>query len=653
MILERLILQNFRCFGPEPETIRLGNTLTAFIGTNGAGKTAVMLALLRLFGISGDHRRLRRQDFHAAATEKDTPAQRTLVLEAILAFPELAKADADHAAVPEFFQQMAADEAGILKCRLRLEATWTNDGSVEGAIDFKYRAVRTLAAAFTDEDCSDLSAIDRARVQMIYIPATRDGTSQVTSFLRGRLWRAVNWSAEIREELGTAGSSLNDAFEAEAAVELITEAVARRWKEVHTGGTDAEPKFRPIDLRFEEFVRKIEVLFEPDEEGRARGLEDLSDGQRSLFHIAMTAATLDVERRIAEGEDGFQEQGIPLPALTLVALEEPENNLAPFYLSRIIRQLVDLAGDGRAQAVVSSHSASILARVDPGDVRHLRVVPKTRTARVREIPLPDKADEAGKFVREAVMTYPELYFARFVILGEGASEEIVLPRLADAMELPIDRSFVAIVPLGGRHVNHLWKLLAAIEVPYATLLDLDWGRNGGGWPRIKVAIDQLMNNGVKANALFTAAELKAGVEEAIKALLSRDLQDEDGFKDWIERLRKFNVFFCDPLDLDMTMLEAFGDEYRVLEPGMEGPDAEDDTAPRVVLGKKGDPDAYSDGWDGDFRWYRYLFLGRGKPVTHMRVLSRVSDPVLVKKCPEVLSALLGEVVSAIEDGDDR
>ena len=30
-----------------------------FIGTNGSGKTAVMLALLRMFGVSGDQRRVR------------------------------------------------------------------------------------------------------------------------------------------------------------------------------------------------------------------------------------------------------------------------------------------------------------------------------------------------------------------------------------------------------------------------------------------------------------------------------------------------------------------------------------------------------------------------------------------------------------------
>jgi hypothetical protein len=101
------------------------------------------------------------------------------VLEAIIAFPEL-DADGDGgAAIPEFFHQMAAEEAGKLKCRLRLEATWTDDGSLDGAIEQKYRAVRTFGP-FADADCTELKATDRARIQMIYVPATRDGASQVT-----------------------------------------------------------------------------------------------------------------------------------------------------------------------------------------------------------------------------------------------------------------------------------------------------------------------------------------------------------------------------------------------------------------------------------------------------------------------------------------
>ena len=57
----------------------------------------------------------------------------------------------------------------------------------------------------------------------------------------------------------------------------------------------------------------------------------LSDGQRSLFHLAMTAATLDVEARIAADPAavGFHADGVLLPALTLLAVEEPENISRP------------------------------------------------------------------------------------------------------------------------------------------------------------------------------------------------------------------------------------------------------------------------------------------------------------------------------------
>ena len=88
------------------------------------------------------------------------------------------------------------------------------------------------------------------------------------------------------------------------------------------------------------------------------------------------------------------------------------------------------------------------------------------------------------------------------MLGEGASEEVVLPRLAEAMGLDIDRSFVAVVPLGGRHVNHLWRLLTDLDIPYATLLDLDWGRAGGGWGRIKTACTQLLANNLTPQDIF-------------------------------------------------------------------------------------------------------------------------------------------------------
>ena len=120
---------------------------------------------------------------------------------------------------------------------------------------------------------------------------------------------------------------------------------------------------------------------------------------------------------------------------------------------------------------------------------------------VKAVELPERR-EAVKFVRGAMLAFPELYFARFVVLVEGDSERIVLPRLAEAEGFLVDPSFVAIVPLGGRHVQHFWNLLNGLSIPFATLLDLDLGRNGGGYGRVKTAISHLIEQGVPRKDLL-------------------------------------------------------------------------------------------------------------------------------------------------------
>jgi len=232
------------------------------------------------------------------------------------------------------------------------------------------------------------------------------------------------------------------------------------------------------------------------------------------------------------------------------------------------------------------------------------------------------------------------------VLGEGASEEVVLPRLADALGFAIDRSFVAVVPLGGRHVNHLWRLLTDLDIPHATLLDLDWGRAGGGWGRIKTACAQLLENGVSPRALFGEhlhADGPAANLAAFGGLPADDAANLDGWAKW---LRQFGVFFCAPLDLDYSMLRAFPAPYQVAEAGRQGPSNRGD--PRTaVLGDDGVPALYPADHDGPLRWYRYLFLGRGKPSTHVRVLSRLPDVDLAAGAPEELRALLTTMVARL------
>jgi putative ATP-dependent endonuclease of the OLD family len=89
MHIESVKLTNFQCFGSESTTIDLDPQLTAFVGANGSGKTAVCSALMRLFGISQEQRIVQADDFHVPPEETQPATTRTLSIEVILAFPEL------------------------------------------------------------------------------------------------------------------------------------------------------------------------------------------------------------------------------------------------------------------------------------------------------------------------------------------------------------------------------------------------------------------------------------------------------------------------------------------------------------------------------------------------------------------------------------
>ncbi|MFJ6133523.1 ATP-dependent nuclease [Janibacter terrae] len=646
MHLERVTLTNFQCFGPEAQTVTFDRRLTALLGANGSGKTAALQGLLRLFSVVADQREIRVEDFHVPHDEIEPATVRTLRVDAVFAFPELdAEEDgADAVAVPEFFAQMAADSEGQLKMRIVLDATWSADGSASGLIEDQRRIAFTFDDDFGDQ-CIDLRPSDRNRIQVVYVPATRNGGSQVNSFLRGRLWRASVWSGDFRGHITDAADELSINFKSEAVVATVTEAITSRWQELHYLSTEQNPIFEPIARDMNVLVSNAEMLFEPTATGRTRPARELSDGQQSLLHMALTAATIDLESEIAAGrhDDKFDVSSTVLPTLTILAIEEPENNLSPYFLSRVVEQLVDVTGSGRAQAIISSHSASVMSRIPPSRVRHFRIDENSKSTAVSKILLPDDETDAGKYLREAVQAHPELYFARFVVLGEGSSEDLVIPKLAAARGLHIDQSFVAMVPLGGRHTNHFWRLLNQLNIPHATLLDLDYGRDGGGEGRIRDACKRLVDFG---RSPFDGS---AAISEFSEVADINDLSIPQ-IKAWMDHLEKWDVYFSAPLDLDMLLLDHYKDAYTGhLEDGKTGPRSNDDPRDAVL----GDPRARPDTqlWDQEkyldsLRWYRYLFLSNSKPSTHLRALSFVTREELAEPPPRI-SRLLDRIERSV------
>ena len=129
---------------------------------------------------------------------------------------------------------------------------------------------------------------------------------------------------------------------------------------------------------------------------------------------------------------------------------------------------------------------------------------------------------------------------------------------------------------------------------------------------------------------------------------------------WLKRLEGFGVFFSKPLDVDFLMLTHFPDAYKELEEGEGGPRVPHrirnapahkrriEDAVRAVLGDAGgDGSTYTDDEKSLFPWYSYLFLGKGKPSTHVLSLARLSDEEIAEGLPPVFVRLFGYVDAAV------
>lgn len=655
MILEHVRIAGFRSIGAE-QVLSLAETVTTLVGGNGAGKTATLAALVKLFGVTKAQRAIQKSDFHLSLGATELTSGTELSIDVLFSFPELVDGVDTSGAVAEFWKQMASSgEKEPLKARMRLQATWTDDGTPEGTIDEELRWVPCLDDAFKWEECQKVAPTDRSAVQMIYIPAARNAGEQVRALLRGRLWRAAKWSSGLSGKVSEHAKVLQTDFSGEHAISFIQERISKRWQQVHTGDTDTDPTIRLIENRFETLVRNAEVRFQPAPDGAERELDRLSDGQRSLFQIALTAATLEIEQSAAAmdpQETPFDQSKLRRVQLTLLAVEEPENNLSPFFLSKIMSLAVEIGAMTTAQVLIASHSASILARAEPRGTRFFRLT-KQRETDIRAIPLPQQAPEAQSYIRLAVRSYPEIYFARFVVLVEGDSERIVIPRIAEAREVPLDQTCVPIVPLGGRFVEHMWRLLTDLGIPHATLLDLDLGRSHGGANAIRLAVAQLAKVDVHVTDDILA-HAEGATDDALQALVDEDLYDLNDVNTkgarWRSALRRHGVWFCDPLDLDLSMLMAFQKAYQVSRPGGAGPTQGADALEKqkaATLKTDGAPQHYNSDFDELFRWYPYLFLQKSKPDAHITALARIAPTELATDAPPEIVSLIDHIVDEL------
>lgn len=111
MKITEMEIKGFKSFDNVGQTINI-NSFTSLIGGNGTGKTAVLLALTRMFGVKSSDRIVQVDDFYVPpGDEIEDQNEREISIRVRFEFAGLKDGEDD--SVADFFKHLVSSEAGL------------------------------------------------------------------------------------------------------------------------------------------------------------------------------------------------------------------------------------------------------------------------------------------------------------------------------------------------------------------------------------------------------------------------------------------------------------------------------------------------------------------------------------------------------------
>lgn len=198
------------------------------------------------------------------------------------------------------------------------------------------------------------------------------------------------------------------------------------------------------------------------------------------------------------------------PAVHIVFIEEPEAHLHPQMQEVFIQKLGEIAqvfatisGGGQpwpVQFVVSTHSSHMANKAPFDAIRYFLSAAQAGTgfisSKVKDLKrdFGDQTDADNKFLHQYMsQTRCDLLFADKVILIEGTTERLLLPRLTEKTDaaLPsiskLGSQYVAVLEVGGAYAHVFFKLLDFLELHALVITDLDAVNAATGGTACKVS----------------------------------------------------------------------------------------------------------------------------------------------------------------------
>lgn len=502
MRIEEVKIKNFRSI--KSATFRM-NKITAVVGENNAGKTAVLRAINAVLNYMDEEMSFKNKT-HQYAVRSNTYIT--------ISFVE----------VPD--KVIYKDKIDIDKLVIKFVYKYSKDKE-------QYMYVKDGEEKSVDDEFMKNLSKD---IKYVYIPAGR--TNKDVSWEENSIFKEVvsNYMYKHTKNRDRISGDVR-----KVAKKIHDSALTTLEKDINTlymQNQTMDFKFDfADDLDYSVLLKKIK--FSLNECGTDYLLKEWGSGTKSLAVIAMYRANALLE-----------EESIVL------GIEEPETNLHPQAQKRFIHSLRNELHDNETQTIFTTHSTVLVDELQHEDIILIRRKKDSKRGFKSVLSQLQKNfwEKYGleEFKHYQFFNYKNsvFFFSKYVVIGESKNDIQVIKKLIESkiQNVIADVSFLE---LGGiEFLKYPYFLLKELEIPYMMVVDKDVFfdyKNGkvdesrdvkSGLPKYKY---EMKDNIVLKDIFKTDQEMRK-----IERLNSQ------GYKKFVDEIKKYNILsmnYCLEMDL--------------------------------------------------------------------------------------------------------
>lgn len=490
MYLAELRIKNFRSFGPEGITVKFREGLTALVGENDSGKTAVIDALRFLLGTTDQEwLRFSEDDFHKSSAGSSESSEISISG----TFKKLTPGDKSGFAEYLTYGVNQGDEP-ILHLTHTAKRMGTRAGRLYIATDL--RSGKNGEGPTLDHNC-------RLLLAATYLRPLRDAERELSSGRNSRLSMVLNSleGVEVGDLFDAAGADLSS-FGADDIKNLgllglgdFFNKLIESHSHIEKGKSKVNKHLEGFQLYGDSLKSSISVSENGSDSHRLRKLLEklalnlnnapgrMGLGSNNILFIACELILL------ADDQDN----------LPLLLIEEPEAHVHAQRQLRLIQYLQKIVDSpdhkaNKPQIIITTHSPNLASEID---LNNLVIIRAGKAFSIADGETELDSNDYKFLSRFLDVTKANLFFARGVVIVEGDAENILMPTLAKCIGRDFAEHGVSVVNVGGVGLRRYAKIFmrkipdqdGAQPTPVACITDFDVMPNCGPYI-IKIIKDE-------------------------------------------------------------------------------------------------------------------------------------------------------------------